>query len=260
MSNINVTRGKEELLTFTLTNEDASPYDLTGKTVTWAASNRVQSLSKTATVATPASGVATVQLLAADTSTWPDFVAPLAWSLMIDGGSVLVGLMDVDVPAVEGGGPLAYFARTDLTPVMTPRLLARLSADTGDTADDSVIEAVIGLVCSEMDKALRAVMTVPVTGPADLLADLKTTGVQMFPYYLYMRKGINENEAAAAAALALWRKATKDLDAIVKAIAEGKRGLSGDPIVPASVDPEEHWGSEEPLFYSPAIDGDSEGS
>ena len=33
-----------------------------------------------------------------------------------------------------------------------------------------------------------------------------------------------------------------------------------DPIVPASIDPEDHWGSEEPLFMSPGMDGDSEGS
>ena len=155
---------------------------------------------------------------------------------------------------------MPYFAKTDLAPVLTPRLLARLSADTGDVADDAVITSVAGLVCSEMDKVLRRVMPVPVTGPADLLADLKTTGVQMFPYYLYMRKGVSDNEAAAAAALALWRKATKDLDTIVKDIAEGRRGLSGDPIVPGSVVPDDHWGSEEPVFFSPAVDGDSEGS
>lgn len=154
----------------------------------------------------------------------------------------------------------SYFAKADLKPVMTDRLLAALSADTGSTADDDVISAVIGLVCSEMDKVLRRVLPVPVTSPAALLADLKVTGVQMFPYYLYMRKGINENEAAAAAALALWRKATKDLAQIVQDIGDGKREVTGAPIVPTSIDPEEHWGSEEPLFISPAIDGDSEGS
>ncbi len=155
---------------------------------------------------------------------------------------------------------MAYFAKADLSPVITARLLARLSADTGETADDTVISGVIALVCSEMDKVLRRVMTVPVTAPADLMADLKTTGVQMAPYYFYLRKGIGENEAAAAAAMALWRQATKGLEKIVQDIADGKRGLTGDPIVPASIDPEDHWGSEEPLFMSPALDGDSEGS
>lgn len=85
---ISMIRGDTTVFNFAIVDSNGDPYSLATSEVTFSASNGTQSLTKSTvddsiTITVPENGEGSFEVAADETDTWPDYVLPLSWTLVV---------------------------------------------------------------------------------------------------------------------------------------------------------------------------------
>ena len=217
MSDFALVRGNDATFSTTV---DAS---LVGATIVFTATNGTQGLSKvppTGIVVTDAAaGTLKIYLVPSDTVAWPIDTAPLSWALDVTLGSgkkytVDSGTISVTQPLSPCVVSPAYASPADMAGILSPKLLAQLSAPSGDIPDGTVIQLCLDLAAAELNARIQQQYVVPVTGPASALAQLKRFNSIGAAWFLFEHRGVSDSDQAAAAAFKSWERVLKFADKI----------------------------------------------
>lgn len=149
---------------------------------------------------------------------------------------------------------MSYATPADLAAAMSTTLGAQLTDDSGTPAvfDDTVAQELLDLANAEIDFRVGQRKTTPVTAPANIVGWLKAAEVCGATWYAFKRRGISEQEPAAAAAYNDWKRWLDKLDQV----ADGTLDLIGaaDVGAPATATGSQ-WVSNDPVYTSARFRG-----
>lgn len=138
---------------------------------------------------------------------------------------------------------MAYCTAADLDSGMSDLGQAQTTAESGSTADATILAQVIADASSKMDAYLMGRYTVPITGDSTALAILRSICVPIAVYLLYKRRLIKNAEVVAD-----YERAIEELKMIKK---DGGLPGAGSPVIgtePLVEDYEPIVGTESQVF------------
>lgn len=123
-SNLRILRGNTATIGFQVLDPGAEPFNLTGATIAFDATNGTQTLSKTwagggIVVTEPLTGAGYVSIAPGDTSGWPAVTAPLAWTIKVTVSGNVYTVADGTLAVVVSVPPPAPTI-TSIDPVTGP--------------------------------------------------------------------------------------------------------------------------------------------
>lgn len=118
---------------------------------------------------------------------------------------------------------MSYMTPTEFIVTLSPSLRSQLSAESGTTQDDTIVQACLDKATAEIDSRIGSRYTTPVTTPTVVVGWLKQKESVGASWFLWEYRGYSDRTEGAAAALESWKSVLSWCDEIAK----GDRDLPG---------------------------------
>ncbi len=197
-------RGNDATLSTIVYAQAEEPLPLTGASLVFYATNGTQTITKTTPtgilVDEPLTGAVNIVIVPGDTSAWPDYVAPLFWTLVVTLASGKVYQVDSGWMPVVSASPApvpttrpVYCTEADLDSEIAGPRLSELTAESGAVVNGVALARVLEQASSEIDRRLAGRYDTPIADSRSL-ALLVPVCVAVVKFKLFGRRDIATRE------------------------------------------------------------------